>query len=80
MLNYDACIRLLELHCRRLESEGVSGGGQVGGTGVMSDEGSSSGAAVVAGMAVSSPSLPREKAMKMWLLEHHVFSSRELNR
>lgn len=80
MLNYDACVRLLELHCRRLESEAVSGGGKVGGTVVMSDESSSSGAAVAAGMVVSSLSLPREKAMKMWLLEHPFFSSRELNR
>ncbi|CAN0227530.1 unnamed protein product [Ascophyllum nodosum] len=65
MLNYDACVRLVELHCRRLGVEGVSGS---------SPEDSSG-----AGIASSHP-LMREKSMKMWLLEHPLFESRDLNR
>lgn len=86
MLNYDAFVRLMELHCRRPEvagapprppwsaakMTGVGGGG--GGAG--DDQGAKAGGAV-GGEGVEA--LSKEKAMKVWLLEQPLFSARDLN-
>lgn len=66
MLNYDACVRLVELHCRRAEEMGSVGDGEgVGGGG---------------GESAAGLFLAREKSIKMWLLEQPFFASRDLNR
>ncbi|CAM9905331.1 unnamed protein product, partial [Ectocarpus fasciculatus] len=88
MLNYDAFVRLMELHCRRPEAAGapprppwsaakmagVGGGGGGGGAG--DHQGAKAGGAVGGeGMGA----LSKEKAMKVWLLEQPLFSARDLN-
>lgn len=110
MLNYDAFVRLIELHCRRTETSsgmheiggrapsrrppwstkmtgrvgggvgdgeagGAVGGGGRGGGGGGGEESASSAPLWGAGGA-----LTKEKAMKVWLLERPLFSSRDLNR
>lgn len=85
MLNYDACVRLIELHCRRAEAEAwmtprpsspswprvVAVGGLAG----VAGDGEGAESAVAANSLV-----PREKSMKMWLLEQPLFACRDLNR
>lgn len=64
MLNYDACVRLVELHCRRAEETASVG----------------EGGGVIGGESAAGLFLAREKSMKMWLLEQPLFASRDLNR
>lgn len=96
MLNYDACVRLVELHCRRREAEGLSvprsglgmaspasavwsiNGGGEGANGVGEGLGATPGSGSPAAVEGTS-FLHREKSMKMWLLEHPLFASRDLN-
>ncbi|CAN0025236.1 unnamed protein product [Laminaria digitata] len=85
MLNYDAFVRLIELHCRREEEASagsattspswtqLSGGGRVG------DAPGAGGVGGGGGGGGASP-LSREKSMKMWLLEQPLFASDDLSR
>ncbi|CAN0359550.1 unnamed protein product, partial [Ectocarpus sp. 8 AP-2014] len=79
MLNYDAFVRLMELHCRRPEVAGAPprppwAAGKM--TGVGDHQGAKAGGAV-GGEGVGA--LSKEKAMKVWLLEQPLFSARDLN-
>ncbi|CAN0196588.1 unnamed protein product, partial [Ectocarpus fasciculatus] len=83
MLNYDAFVRLMELHCRRPEAAGApprppwSAAKMAGvGGGAGDHQGGKAGGAVGGeGMGA----LSKEKAMKVWLLEQPLFSARDLN-
>eukprot|EP00904_Undaria_pinnatifida_P011262 jgi/Undpi1/7266/HiC_scaffold_22.g09739.m1 len=77
MLNYDAFVRLIELHCKRedeasagpanasLSWSQLAGGGREG---------------VGAGGGGGGSPLSREKSMKIWLLEQPLFASDDLSR
>lgn len=92
MLNYDAFVRLIELHSRR-SSETSSAHGRIA-RGLSSsssgpwsakmagvaDGGEAGGAVGGSGGGCGGAGLSKEKAMKVWLLEQPLFSSRGLNR
>lgn len=88
MLNYDAFVRLIELHCRRTEA--LSGHGVGRGAsprppwsnemaGAFGD-GKAGGAVGGGGGEGVGGSLSKEKAMRVWLLEQPLFAARDLNR
>ncbi|CAN0449548.1 unnamed protein product, partial [Ectocarpus sp. 12 AP-2014] len=79
MLNYDAVVRLMELHCRRPEVAGAPprlpwSAGKM--TAVGDNQGAKAGGAVG---GEGEGALSKEKAMKVWLLEQPLFSARDLN-
>ncbi|CAN0336870.1 unnamed protein product, partial [Ectocarpus sp. 12 AP-2014] len=79
MLNYDAFVRLMELHCRRPEVAGAPprlpwSAGKM--TAVGDNQGAKAGGAVG---GEGEGALSKEKAMKVWLLEQPLFSARDLN-
>ncbi|CAB1112597.1 unnamed protein product [Ectocarpus sp. CCAP 1310/34] len=79
MLNYDAFVRLMELHCRRPEVAGAPprppwSAGKM--TVVGDHQGAKAGGAVG---GEGEGALSKEKAMKVWLLEQPLFSARDLN-
>ena len=93
MLNYDAFVRLIELHSRRSEAASSAHGSSRLMRGVSSSsagpwsskmtgvaDGGEAGGAVGGGGGFGGGGLSKEKAMKVWLLEQPLFSSRGLNR
>ncbi|CAM9750231.1 unnamed protein product [Discosporangium mesarthrocarpum] len=79
MLNYDACIRLVKLHCCGMRN-GVVGGVPVGVVGVGGSGGVVNGGGGGGVEDNAAGALGVEKAMLMWLLEQPLFSSRDLDR
>lgn len=88
MLNYDACVRLVELHCRRAEAAEAPTGRRklspphwdtnattkvAAGEGTESVSGGDSG-------ALKTSLVGREKSMKLWLLNQPIFAARDINR
>lgn len=95
MLNYDAFVRLIELHCRDSSgsAEAFSSSTGFGGSGgssssrpsswsaaKMSAVGGGNGGSAREEGGMGGGALSKEKAMKVWLLEQPLFSSRDLNR